>query len=66
MQADAERIIAYCGGIALSITAFALTLLGFNNVVVYNASMLEWELMNHCRWNQVEVCAYKTGEVQSL
>jgi len=40
---DAERIIAYCGGgIASSNTAFALTLLGFNNVAVYDASMLEW------------------------
>jgi len=40
---DAEQIIAYCGGgIASSNTAFALTLLGFNNVAVYDASMLEW------------------------
>ena len=40
---EAENIIAYCGGgIASSNTAFALTLLGYKNVAVYDGSMLEW------------------------
>ncbi len=40
---NAKQIIAYCGGgIASSNTAFALTQLGFSNVTVYDASMLEW------------------------
>lgn len=40
---EAERIITYCGaGIAASNTAFTLSLLGYNNVAVYDGSMLEW------------------------
>jgi thiosulfate/3-mercaptopyruvate sulfurtransferase len=39
----ADRIIAYCGsGIAASSDAFALALLGFDNVAVYDASLSEW------------------------
>lgn len=39
----AERVIAYCGGgIAASNDAFILTLLGYENVAVYDASMSEW------------------------
>jgi thiosulfate/3-mercaptopyruvate sulfurtransferase len=38
-----DRVITYCGGaIAASQTAFLLTLLGRENVAVYNGSMLEW------------------------
>lgn len=40
---EAERIIAYCGsGIAASNLAFALTISGYENVSVYDASMCEW------------------------
>lgn len=40
---EAERIITYCGGgIAASNNAFALSLLGYDNVHVYDGSMLEW------------------------
>ena len=40
---DAERVITYCGGgIASANSAFALTLLGYDNVAVYDGSMLEW------------------------
>jgi thiosulfate/3-mercaptopyruvate sulfurtransferase len=40
---EAERIITYCGGgIASSNNAFALALLGHENVGVYDASMFEW------------------------
>lgn len=40
---NAKQIINYCGGgIASSNTAFALTLLGYNNVSVYDGSLLEW------------------------
>jgi len=39
----AERIIFYCGGgIAASNNAFVLRLLGYENVAVYDGSMLEW------------------------
>ena len=39
----AERVITYCGGgIAASNDAFILTLLGYENVAVYDASMSEW------------------------
>ncbi len=39
----AERLIAYCGsGIAASDDAFALALLGYENISVYDASMAEW------------------------
>lgn len=39
----AGRVITYCGGgIAASSDALALTLLGHNNVAVYDASMSEW------------------------
>ncbi len=41
--ADAERIIAYCGGgISATSDAFILTMLGYDNVSVYDASMYEW------------------------
>ena len=40
---SAERIITYCGaGIAATNNAFALTLLGYRNVSVYDGSMCEW------------------------
>jgi thiosulfate/3-mercaptopyruvate sulfurtransferase len=40
---DAKRIIAYCGGgISATSDAFILTLLGYDNVSVYDASMYEW------------------------
>jgi thiosulfate/3-mercaptopyruvate sulfurtransferase len=36
-------VITYCGGgIAASNDAFILTLLGYENVAVYDASMSEW------------------------
>ena len=36
-------MITYCeGGIAASNDAFILTLLGYENVAVYDASMSEW------------------------
>lgn len=39
----AERIVTYCGGgVASSNIAFALTLLGYENIAVYDASMFEW------------------------
>jgi thiosulfate/3-mercaptopyruvate sulfurtransferase len=39
----AKRIITYCGGgIAASSDAFALTMLGYDNVAVYDASLSEW------------------------
>ena len=38
-----DRVIAYCGGaIAGASDAFVLTLLGVNNVALYNGSMQEW------------------------
>ena len=38
-----EQVITYCGGgIASSNSAFALTLLGYDNVAVYDGSMFEW------------------------
>ena len=40
---DAGRIITYCGGgIAASSDAFVLTLLGKDNVALYDASLSEW------------------------
>jgi len=40
---QAAKIITYCGGgIASSNDAFALALLGYDNVAVYDASMFEW------------------------
>jgi thiosulfate/3-mercaptopyruvate sulfurtransferase len=40
---DVTQIITYCGGgIASSNSAFVLTLLGYDNVTVYDASLLEW------------------------
>jgi thiosulfate/3-mercaptopyruvate sulfurtransferase len=39
----AKRVITYCGGgIAASSDAFVLTMLGFENVAVYDASLSEW------------------------
>jgi len=39
----AGRVITYCGaGIAASSDAFVLTLLGHENVAVYDASLSEW------------------------
>ena len=39
----AGRVIAYCGGgIAASSDAFVLTLLGYENVAIYDASLSEW------------------------
>jgi thiosulfate/3-mercaptopyruvate sulfurtransferase len=40
---DADRVVTYCGGgIAASATAFALGLLGRENVAIYDASLSEW------------------------
>jgi thiosulfate/3-mercaptopyruvate sulfurtransferase len=40
---DQEKVITYCGGgIAASSAAFALHLIGINNVAVYDGSMSEW------------------------
>ena len=40
---DAKRVITYCGGgIAASSDAFALALLGRDDVAVYDASLSEW------------------------
>jgi len=40
---NAKQIIVYCGsGIAASNDAFALALLGYDNVAVYDESMAEW------------------------
>lgn len=39
----ADKIITYCGGgIAASNDAFVMNLLGYDNVAVYDGSMLEW------------------------
>ena len=38
-----DRLITYCGGgIAASTTFFALRLLGYDNVALYDGSLLEW------------------------
>lgn len=38
-----DRLITYCGGgIAASTTFFALQLLGYDNVALYDGSLLEW------------------------
>ena len=40
---EREKVITYCGGgIAASSAAFALHLIGVNNVAVYDGSMSEW------------------------
>lgn len=40
---DRERVITYCGGgIAASSAAFALHLIGIDNVAVYDGSLSEW------------------------
>jgi len=40
---DAKRVVTYCGaGIAASSDAFVLTLLGRDDVAVYDASLSEW------------------------
>jgi thiosulfate/3-mercaptopyruvate sulfurtransferase len=39
----ADRIIAYCGGgISATVDAFALKLIGYDNVAVYDGSMSDW------------------------
>jgi thiosulfate/3-mercaptopyruvate sulfurtransferase len=41
--AKADRIVTYCAaGIAASADAFALTLLGHDNVAIYDGSLIEW------------------------
>lgn len=43
LAAKPERVITYCGsGIAAASDAFALTLLGLENVAIYDGSMSEW------------------------
>jgi thiosulfate/3-mercaptopyruvate sulfurtransferase len=38
-----KRVITYCGGgISATVDAFALKLIGFDNVAVYDGSMAEW------------------------
>jgi thiosulfate/3-mercaptopyruvate sulfurtransferase len=40
---EQAQVITYCGGgIAASSAAFALHLIGVNNVAVYDGSMSEW------------------------
>jgi thiosulfate/3-mercaptopyruvate sulfurtransferase len=40
---DARRVVTYCGGgIGASSDAFVLTLLGRDDVAVYDASLSEW------------------------
>ena len=40
---NADRIVTYCAaGIAASADAFALTLLGHDNVAIYDGSLNEW------------------------
>ena len=40
---DGKPVIAYCGGgISATTDAFALELLGYSNVAIYDASMTEW------------------------
>ena len=40
---EADRVITYCGGgIAASSSAFALHLLGIDDVAVYDGSLSEW------------------------
>lgn len=40
---DQDRVIVYCGGgISATTNAFALQLLGKDNVVVYDGSLMEW------------------------
>jgi thiosulfate/3-mercaptopyruvate sulfurtransferase len=40
---DGERVVAYCGaGVSATLDAFALTLLGAEDVAVYDGSMSEW------------------------
>jgi thiosulfate/3-mercaptopyruvate sulfurtransferase len=40
---EAERAITYCGGgVAAACDTFALHLLGFEDVGVYDGSMMEW------------------------
>lgn len=43
LSADPERVIMYCGGgIAASSDAFVLSLLGAENVAIYDGSRYEW------------------------
>jgi len=40
---SAERVITYCGGgIAATVDAFCLALMGYENVAVYDGSLFEW------------------------
>jgi thiosulfate/3-mercaptopyruvate sulfurtransferase len=43
LSTEPERVITYCGGgIAASSDAFALSLLGVDDVAIYDGSMTEW------------------------
>ena len=43
-----EKVITYCGGgIAATNVAFGLTILGYNNIRVYDASLNEWSKNNN-------------------
>ena len=37
-----KKVITYCGGIAATNLAFAITMTGFKNITVYDASLNEW------------------------
>jgi thiosulfate/3-mercaptopyruvate sulfurtransferase len=51
----AGRVITYCGGgIAASSDAFVLTLLGHDQVSVYDASLSEWASIRPCRWRRAK------------
>ena len=40
---DSDRVITYCGGaIAASGSALVLTMLGHENVAIYDGSLTEW------------------------
>jgi len=42
---DAGKVITYCGGgIAATVNAFALALIGYTDVAVYDGSLMEWTL----------------------
>ena len=50
-----NRAITYCGGgVAASLDALALTLLGVPHVAVYHGSMVEWTADPRCRWRQTD------------
>ena len=42
---EKDKVITYCGGgIAATNLAFAITMTGFKNITVYDASLNEWAI----------------------